>query len=394
MKQILSDIKAAVRKTAVIVVTAMTALGAVSCGHNDEPEPEPPVSRTVLVYMVAGNDLGRDGWEKADLQEMIKGLAAGATDQGGTLLIYRNAYGSEHDCLIRMLTDGTEETLVTYDDDDLCAVDADRLTRVLSDARRYAPADGYGLIFWSHGTGWIEEQTSRSDIAPLSFGLDNRRRMKITSLADALRPYPSEWIYFDCCHMGTAEIIYELRDAAPLIVASTTELPLEGMPYDRNLPVFFSPEPSLAIAAANTYEYYRDTPGVSSNSCSIAVYNTSAMAELASATAAILATGATLPADYRPIDYTRSSLSGTIFDMRDYIMALDASDALRRAWDAAYTKAVEYHASTRTCYGIDMSNFTGLGCYIVTGPNDVTRGYANYGWYTDVVARQPALSNQ
>lgn len=351
-----------------------------SACHHSSDSPEEPVKRTVLVYMIADNNLGTGGWEEADLREMSIAMSGGATSEGGDLLVYRNSPGTAPDQLVRMLSDGSQEVLVTYDDDGLCSVDIDRMDRVMADIRRYAPATSYGLVFWSHGTGWISEATSRSEIAPLSFGSDRSRRMKITSLASVLNNYPSDWIYFDCCHMGTVEIIYELRHAARQIVASTTELPLEGMPYDVNIPEFFKPEPSMTLVANNTFSYYRDNPAATDNSCSIAVYNTEEMEAFARATAAILHSGVTLPADYRPTDYGRGSLSGYIFDMRDYIMALDPSPTLRATWEESYARLIEYQAATPRCYGIDMNKFTGIGCYIVNSSSDICKGYDEYEW--------------
>ncbi len=374
---------------AAFMITLLVGLS--SCEDEPDGPVKPAVSRTVLVYMVANNDLGQYGWEKADLREMTQAMTQGATENGGDLLVYRNSYGETYDRLVRLLPDGTEEVLKVYDDDDLCSVDSERLHRVLGDTRSFAPNDSYGIIFWSHGTGWIEESSARSGISTLSFGSDKSRRMKITSLARALESFHHDWIYFDCCHMGTVEIIYELRNAASQIVASTTELPLEGMPYHLNIPEFFRETPSMSTAAANTYQYYNETPGVSDQSCCIAVYETSAMEDFATATADLFAASAPLESIYRGIDYTRNSLSGTIFDMRDYIMALEAPASLKTEWDNAYSRVISYYAATPKCYGIDMSAFTGLGCYIVTDPLDIRKGYANYQWYNDVVTKNPNI---
>ena len=103
------------------------------------------------------------------------------------------------------------------------------MRRVVSDARELAPADGLGLVLWSHGTGWISDTGSINEpseasgmMSPLSFGMDGRLTMKISSLRCALEGNSFDFIYFDCCHMATVEVAYELRHLTPRIVASPT----------------------------------------------------------------------------------------------------------------------------------------------------------------------------
>ena len=55
-------------------IIAMSVMAFSSCGEKDEPQPKPdpepqgPVERTVLVYMVADNNLGtQNGLNRADL---------------------------------------------------------------------------------------------------------------------------------------------------------------------------------------------------------------------------------------------------------------------------------------------------------------------------------------
>lgn len=359
---------------------------------HDTPRPDNPddeVSRTVLVYMVANNDLGQNGFATDDLREMMSAVNAGALGKNGRLLVYRNSHDGEPDRLVELLPDSVEQLLVTYSGDGLLSIDVERMRRVISDSRSIAPAESYGIVFWSHGTGWIEETSSRGP--QRSFGLDNRKRMKITSLAEALRPTPFDWIYFDCCHMGVAEVLYELRDAARTIVASTPELPVEGMPYDVNIFEFFKSDADMVKAASNTYDYYMTDPRATTRSLGIAVYDMDKFEALASATADIMSSGLSLPDDYVRVRYGRGSLASTIFDMRDYIMALGPESSLLARWQRAYDDAVVYHASTPVCYGLDMSKFTGMGCYIVEGRDDIVRGYENYQWYRDVTSLNPNL---
>ena len=83
--------------------------------------------------------------------------------------------------------------------------------------------------------------------------------------------------------MGSVEVLYELRNVTSRIVASASEIPVDGMPYTKNLPLFFKTTPDLAAAAQNTFEYYNELGG-SDRTCTIAVYNLAGMDDLANAT--------------------------------------------------------------------------------------------------------------
>lgn len=375
-------------KTTLFTIFAALILTACGSKGDEPPRPDDNVSRTLLVYMIADCDLGYNGWAERDLAEMRYAVDHGLN--GGRVLVFHNAPGA-HDRLVELMPDSTMREIVDYEGDGLSALSVERMKQVIADSRREAPAAEYGLVVWGHGTGWIEETSSRSDGPQRSIGLSDGRRMKVTSFAEALTDTPFDWIYFDLCHLGVIEAVYELRHVAKTIVASTTELPLEGMPYKENLPHFFKPTADLVAAAGSTYDYYMNSPEATTRSCSIAVYDTEALDAFADATAAIMAAAPKLPYNYKPIQYGRGSRSGTIFDMREYIMATDAPQELKTAWDAAYDDLIVYTAATPTSYGFDMSKFTGLGSHIVETMDDVKLGYGNFQWWTDVVSKNPDL---
>ena len=84
------------------------------------------------------------------------------------------------------------------------------------------PADSYGLVLWSHGTGWLP-----SDIYSYlrSFGQDGKNNfMEINDLASALSKYHFDFILFDACYMSCAEVTYAFRGCADYIIGSLTEI--------------------------------------------------------------------------------------------------------------------------------------------------------------------------
>ena len=233
----------------------------VACG-GDEPDPLPPsppepVNRVVLVYMVANNNLGAAGYDRDDIDEMLIAARSGDIGPNGRLLVYHDG-ANAMPVLAEIRGGGRIDTLKRYDGDGY-AVEIARMRGIFDDMREYAPASEYGLVLWSHGTGWIQDgisDESDDEISALSFGQDCGRTMNVTSLARALSGQDFSFLYFDCCYMASVETLYELRHAVPLIAASATELPVRGSRYDLNISAFFADgSPDLVGAARNTFEH-------------------------------------------------------------------------------------------------------------------------------------------
>lgn len=370
-----------------------------SCSKNDEPDPVAEPKCTVLVYMIADNSLGSYSLnvDTRNLRQMEEAVASGALN-GGRLLVYYDPYEAEVEPRLLEITPKETVTLKTYSEG-VSSVDADFMRGVLDDAASIAPAPKNWLVLWSHGTGWIESSNSRSverQAATTSFGQDlhpDRVEMKVTSLASALGKGNYDVIYFDCCFMGCVEVMYELRHAAKEIVASATELPVEGMPYNVNIPAMFADNASAQKVAENTLAYY-NSPEASNNSCTIAVVKTDELEPLAEATRAIMRTGVLPSYSYAAVPFYRwNGAKSYTYDFGDYINNLEVGDhGLVDAWNAAYKKAVTYYGSTPVSYTLDMSKFTGIGTYIVRTKSDVSLlGYENQSWYKDVVSVNPSL---
>lgn len=389
--------------TYLLLLLAATAI-TTSCGDSGGDEPPAPVSRTVLVYMIADNSLGKAGYDKLDLDEMLEGAKSGGLN-GGRLLVYHNRRGTEGGLAPQLLevTANGINTLKTYPDDpEIYSVDVERMRQVLSDSRSYAPAADYGLVLWSHGSGWKEASSSRniaeSEIVSApevhDFGEDRGVTMKVSSLSKALKGYDFSFIYFDCCFMATVEVIWELRDAAPVIVGSGIELPVNGMPYHTNLSAFFATgKPDLVKAARNTFEYYNSRNDVD-RTCAMTVVNTAALPELADVSRRIFARVTDFSTDLRYIQrYERPGFINTIYDFEEYIEKVCDDSALLAEWKQAMADVVVYADHTPTVfYELALDRYCGLGSFVIMDKTDITfRNYNRQAWYTDVVSASPVL---
>lgn len=387
-----------------IIFTALSLSSASSCSRDDDDSPDtpdPPVAsaaRTVLVYMVADNSLGSNfGSDDQDITEMLEGVRNGALN-GGRLIVYHNrpktAQGNPPEML--EVTEKGLKVLKTYPDDpSIYSVDPARIREVMTDMKRLAPADDYGLVLWSHANGWLGP-TSPSDDRYRAFGDDRGYHITVQTLAKTLDDERFSFIYFDCCLMGCVEVIYEMRRLAPYIIASPTELSIDGMPYDKNVPEMFLSEPDIVKMAENTYTYYEDNVNGYDEGCQIAVYDTTTLDALAAATRDILANVKAFPdmVDYIQ-RYNRPYDSTYIYDMDNYMELIARVDypELLDAWRKAWRNTVIYGAATRNGIGgLYLDRYCGLGVMAIDSHDEVTwRGYDTLQWWKDVASVAPVF---
>lgn len=372
---------------------ALAALAA-ACGHRDEPapppapEPEPPAvaERTVLVYMVANNDLGQRGWDAADIAEMRTAAATGGLGQDGRLLVMHKSHEGKS-VLKEINSRSAVDTLHVYADDTtpVSAVSIAGMQRAFDDMRRLAPAAHYGLVLWSHGTGWLQDGMP-DDGRRRAFGLDGSAMMNVSSLAQALDGQDFEYVYFDCCHMASVEVAYELRHATPLIAASATELPNAGMPYDENIPLLMQGLP--AEAAANTFRYYDSMSG-SSRTCTMSVIATDGLDALAEATRTLYASASALPQGVMPQAFERGVCRH--YDLDHYAELIAGSDEALARWREALRQVVLYaDATPRIFNSLTIQRHCGLSTNVVRSADEMDlKGYAGLQWAADVASSLP-----
>ena len=164
-------------------------------------------------------------------------------------------------------------------------------------------ADSYGLVYWSHGDGWLPY--------PLRAGTrwvgqdkgNGDNRMNISEFVEILKSAPHfDFMLFDACYMQSVEVIYQLRDRTDYFIGSPTEIPGPGAPYEAVVPALFSqdkPEINIAESYYTVYaEKYNNGIGISNENwtggVSVSVVKSSELPALATATKGVLQTAASM----------------------------------------------------------------------------------------------------
>ncbi len=357
------------------------ALSCLSCRHggNDLPEPVQEAERTVIVYMAAENSLA--SYAISDSLEMAR--ATSAIPTGCNLVLYMDREGLP---TITWMTREHGVRLWRKYTRDVDSTDSLTMQHTLEDVARAFPARHYGLVLWSHASGWIPRRKT--------FGIDNNRnsaysntgsQMEIPTLRGVLEHLPHlDFILFDACMMQGVEVAHELRHTASYLIGSPSEIPGNGAPYDRiMLPMMQGDATGIA---EEYYQYYRGGKGVA-----LSVVDCHQLDSLALLTAPLVARlwagKASVPCEgvqrYTTFDNSLHRPEGQ--DIRGMMRSL-LPDSLYAPWESMLLRTVVWHKATPYWDSVysgyehhnltDSAHYSGLSMFVPQ------QKYDSYGWNT------------
>ena len=232
---------------------------------NEIPEQQPAKrsGRTVLAYLISNNKAGSlDTYLRDNVIDMYTAL--GNMKESCTLLVFYRPYPDDaplsKPTLMSFYADGRGNinnvaaltgSELTFDAvchiaqkkeytmNSQIATDPAVMEEVFTDLLKIALSDSNGLILGSHATGWMKGNSVQSK----AFGDDGGYNIDIPDLANVLKKSFSEkldFVLFDACMMGNAEVGYELKDVTSHCIASVMETPVYGFPYDQILPYLYT----------------------------------------------------------------------------------------------------------------------------------------------------------
>lgn len=380
----------------IIIALLLTA-----CHHDEEEEPLTTSQRVVIVYMMAENSLS--SFAQNDMKEIRR--AVGHIPDSCRMVVYLDYSSTERPKLLTFDNQKGEQLLHQYSTD-LVSTDSATMQQVLALAMQRCPARHYGLVLWSHGSGWIPQKPSK--MPRKTIGIDNGQNtssdtgteLEIPTLANILRHTGVQWdyIFFDACFMQGVEVAYELRDVATWCIGSPAEIPGNGAPYNYIMAdLFAEPEQAWTIAR-DYYQYYQGSDGLV-----ISAIRSSQMEALAQATRpyiqAVLEDGP-YPTTagiqkYRPI-LSSTQWQPEYFDMGS-AMGRWLDDEEYPEWRAALDRAMPYRdfttywMSAYTGYGgfrpviTDDTDYIGcLSMYIPVSGRVLNEHFAHTAWYRAV----------
>ena len=376
---------------------------------NEIPEQQPAKrsGRTVLAYLISNNKAGSlDTYLRDNVIDMYTAL--GNMKESCTLLVFYRPYTGDaplsKPTLMSFYADGRGNinnvaalTGAELTFDAVChvaqkkeytmnsqiATDPAVMEEVFTDMQKTAPSDSYGLILGSHATGWMKGNSVQSK----AFGDDGGYNIDIPDLANVLKKSFSEkldFVLFDACMMGNAEVGYELKDVTSHCIASVMETPVYGFPYDQILPYLYTENIDYP-AVCHEFMSFNKTNNLW-GTC--AVMDCSQMENLASAVKAKLSEweDALSSVSMQNVQqYGVNSYKYFSYDVLDFFRELGRKSGIVKTTDlneaiASVQSALNQAVIAKDCLSgvdydfdglvIDGTRFCGIGMYIPKEVND------------------------
>lgn len=387
-----------------------------SCDPSEEePAPIPDKdSVTVLAYLIANNNL--NDALLFNIAIMYDGLKA--MDKPATLLVYwdgQSSIGENNSThlILKYETDGrgningkpalgidakTREILdvaeVLKEYSSQVSTDKNVFQGVLSDMVSFSPTDKLGLIIGSHGSAWLN--TISPSGRALGYDGTTSNSIELTDMVEAIETVGKkfEFLLFDACFMGTAEVCYECRDLADYIIASVMEVPGYGFPYDYFLSDLYNGTITGYKKVCQSFvDYYKSEYEKGKDGCwgTIALVDCSEVTNLITQVREEIVTHKDALSDYdadKLQEYGRDGGKYIAYDLQHFIKDLNGGE-VPWAFENQMNKTVLYKGCLEEAryysynYDVDVDNYCGLGLYIPLPTRSKWNTYfKTLEWYT------------
>ncbi|GAB6009997.1 clostripain-related cysteine peptidase [Dysgonomonas reticulitermitis] len=366
----------------VVLVMLACLVFCLSC-EKDEPV---ATRHVLLVYLGGDNNLSGESYAK--LEALGQGWDA---RDGGKLLVFHDPSDAAPRLLELSRSDtGNPTVQVIHQYDEADSADSGVFASVIEEARRLYPSAGYGLLVFSHASGWLPAGTLENPKSGAkSVIADGGSWMNIIDFAAAIPDGAFDYIVFEACFMAGIEVAFELKDKTGYILASSAEIVSPGFTYiyPRSLGNLFEGEQGLRAFAGKAFDYFDGQSGVL-RSATFSVIKTSELEPLAS----FIRENAT-PGTARGISgiqhFDRYPAYRLFFDFGDYYAGLMDGEPRRQHLHELIGKAVVWKASTPdfmlSYHGFAIARHSGLTTYI---PQErfpfLNREYGKLAWSKEI----------
>lgn len=317
--------------------------------------------------------------------------------------------------LIRLSSDGwgkvISDTLKTWPETDE-AVSASTMTDVLETVKGLYPHASYGMVFSSHGSGWlpsgyystgkitagtaglqavpyIDPNSDGSMPRVKSIGIDNitsrnTYEMEIDTFAQAL-PMKFDYIIIDACLMGGIEVAYALKDKCDKLVFSQAEVLEDGLcDYTTLTQRVLKPVvPDLYNLCEDSYRHYKNQDDPIYRSLTISMIDCTRLDGLAESCKSLfskyrnqisLVNAANVQGYFRARKHW-------FYDLTDILRQSGVPEADMTDYNKAMSDCVLYNAATDTFINFDIRTHCGLSMYLpADGNSELDEFYKTLSW--------------
>lgn len=393
--------------------------------YHGSREGMPETRRVLLFYECGFNSLYDDLAKNMD-EDLPQGYFPGSGRNDDVVLIYSKTalnlnYKSVPSYLRRVYkgADGelVSDTLKTYSSN-VVASSAATMRDVLTYVKSAFPAKGYGMVFSSHGSGWMpagyfnnpsqfEASHSKSDGRRMSrqrralgvpegdmetddpyagmvrsLGQDKMSygdvEMTVTEFAEGI-PFHLDYLLFDMCFGGGVEVAYGLKDKADYLGVSPAEVLAEGAFDYTTITEFLlkGSSPDLAGLFRNSFERYNRQSGIN-RSATVTLLRTDKIGDLASVCRQLISSYsdalANAPASQIQGYFRRNR--HYFYDLEDIFAKSGIPEEDMRVLRNAIDACVVYKAATPSFMNdFDIVTYSGMSMYLPAAGTDLLDSY-------------------
>jgi hypothetical protein len=356
------------------ILSSLCISGLFLSGCHKKDEGPPLKTRTVIVYMVGDNTL--NPYIDTDINEMERGWK---DSFDGDLIVYVDQKRVAP-YVLKISADRTSavvsEEVMKYSEQNSSSVEV--MDKALADIKSMYPAKSYGLILWSHASGWLPASLNTTRV----FGDDNGEYMEITELAELSGKY--DFFIFDACDMMGVEVAYELQHNADYIVGSVTEVMGSGFPYNDIMEYLFEENADLIAVCEKFMELYRSYSDVEMQTAALSIVKTGNLDDIASTSKSLIQKYRNDIAnlDVSQIQKYDSEKTTLFFDFLDFMENIAGNDPELQTLRNQLSSAVIFEDHTPSIlYIFEIKNSCGLSCYIPGQNSSLDYSYKNMSWY-------------
>lgn len=214
----------ATKKTVLLYILIFIFYLGYSCDSDDVESTK--IDQVLLVYMGGDNNLS----DESNLK--LNALSRGwQSDPKSKVLIYQDTKDASAR-LLEISDNGSFIILQHYGEEN--SADKGVFHRVIAKTKALYPQARFNLLVFSHASGWLPAGSllsPKSSIKAKSIFVDAENEMEFTDFASAIPEKAFHTIIFEACFMAGIEVVYQLKDKADYILASSTELLSPGFTY-------------------------------------------------------------------------------------------------------------------------------------------------------------------
>lgn len=420
------------RRLAIIIYMA-ALISAISCCKEPINIDTATVDKVCLLYSAGYNDIST--YLENNIEQLKKGKLPGKSSDDNVLLVLSHqSIGSNgftvgtSPALFRLYRDKKgntiADTLKTYAPGTVSA-SAETVRDVLTFVKNKYTAKSYGMIFSSHGTGFLptgyySDSESYENPTPSTFseagkapkgavryvapdfdpslpkvksignmivkvdGVKYTYEINIDDFADAIPMY-LDYLIIDACLMGGIEVAYELKDKCHIIGFSQTEILAEGFVYDTiTSHLLKSGSPDIESVCDDYFNQYKNHPEPIYRSATISTVDCTKLEGLTSLCKNLFEKYRTEIAKITPANvqhYYRGRYHW-FYDLESILINAGIDESEKALLEDELAKCITYKAATETFLSsITIKTHSGLSMYLpCNGGKYLDNYYKGLAW--------------